>query len=88
MVHSPPLFRWRAIKGASFYNVQLYYGARKVLSRWPSTARLRLGRTWTYEGQNLRLKKGTYHWYVWPGFGPRLKGRYGQLLGESTFRVG
>ena len=88
VVHSPPLFRWRAIKRASFYNVQLYYGARKVLSRWPSTARLRLGRTWTYEGQNLRLKKGTYHWYVWPGFGPRLKGRYGQLLGESTFRVG
>ena len=88
VVHSAPLFRWRAIKRASFYNVQLYDGARKVLSRWPRTARLRLGRTWTYEGQNLRLKKGTYHWYVWPGFGPRLKGRYGQLLGESTFRVG
>ena len=88
VVHSPPLLRWRAIKRASFYNVQLYYGARKVLSRWPRAARLRLGRTWAYEGQNLRLKKGTYHWYVWPGFGPRLKGRYGQLLGESTFRVG
>ena len=57
-------------------------------SSWPSTARLRLGRTWAYEGQNVSLKKGTYHWYVWPGFGPRLKGRYGQLLGDSTFRVG
>ena len=88
IVHSPPLFRWRAIRKASFYNVQLYLGGRKVLSRWPSTARLRLGRTWAYEGQDLRLGKGTYHWYVWPGFGPRLKGRYGQLLGESTFRVG
>jgi hypothetical protein len=88
VVHSPPLFRWRAINKASFYNVQLYLGGRKVLSSWPSTARLRLGRTWAYEGQNVSLKKGTYHWYVWPGFGPRLKGRYGQLLGESTFRVG
>jgi hypothetical protein len=88
VVHSPPLLGWLAIKKASFYNVQLYYGARKVLSRWPRTARLRLGRTWTYAGQDLRLKKGTYHWYVWPGFGPRLKGRYGQLLGESSFRVG
>ncbi len=88
VVHSPPLFRWSAIKRASYYNVQLYHGARKVLSRWPGTARLRLGRTWTYQRQNLRLRKGTYHWYVWPGFGPRLKARYGQLLGESTFRVG
>jgi hypothetical protein len=88
VVHSPPLLRWSAIKRASYYNVQLYYGARKVLSRWPSTARLRLGRTWTYGRQSLRLKKGTYRWYVWPGFGPRLKARYGQLLGESTFRVG
>jgi hypothetical protein len=87
VVHSPPLFLWRAIKSASFYNIQLYYGARKVLSRWPNTARLRLGRTWSYEGKNLRLEKGTYHWYVWPGFGPRLKSRYGQLLGEGTFRV-
>ena len=88
VVHSPPLFLWRAIKSASFYNIQLYYGARKVLSRWPRTARLGLARTWAYEGRNFQLKKGTYHWYVWPGFGPRLKGHYGQLLGESTFRVG
>jgi hypothetical protein len=87
VLHSPPLFRWDPIEGATFYNLQLYYGSRKVLSIWPKTARLRLGRHWTYQGRRLELKKGTYHWYVWPGFGSRSKGRYGGLVGESTFRV-
>ena len=42
---------------------------------------------WTYEDAGFRLEKGTYRWYVWPGFGARSKGAYGQLLGTSTFVV-
>ena len=86
-VRLPPLLVWAGVSKATFYNVQLYYGARKVLSAWPNSAKLKLSRSWPYEGRRVRLKKGSYRWYVWPGFGPRSKARYGQLLGQSGFRV-
>jgi hypothetical protein len=75
------------VSKATFYNVQLYYGAQKVLSAWPNSAKLKLSRNWGFEGRRVRLKKGSYRWYVWPGFGPRSKARYGHLLGQSGFRV-
>jgi len=87
-VHAPPRLVWARVSKATFYNVQLYYDARKVLSIWPNSAKLKLPRSWRYEGRRYRLRKGSYRWYVWPGFGPRSKARYGQLLGQSGFRVG
>jgi hypothetical protein len=87
-VHAPPRLVWARVSKATFYNVQLYYGARKVLSIWPNSAKLKLLRSWRYEGRRYRLRKGSYRWYVWPGFGPRSRPRYGQLLGQSGFRVG
>jgi hypothetical protein len=87
VVRTPPRLVWDAIVKSTFYNVQLYYGARKVLSAWPNHARLRLTRRWSYLGSRFQLKKGTYRWYVWPGFGPRSKSRYGQLLGQGSFGV-
>ena len=86
VVHSPPLLRWTPVRGATFYNVQLYYKGEKVLSTWPARARQQLTRRWTY-GRHFSLKKGLYVWYVWPGFGPRAKSHYGQLLGQGSFRV-
>jgi len=88
VVHSPPLLVWEAVVKATFYNVQLYYAGRKVLSAWPNAARLKMQRKWFYAGHRFQLKKGLYRWYVWPGFGPRARGHYGQLLGQGTFRVG
>jgi len=87
-VHAPPILLWAGVRKATFYNVQLYYRGRKVLSTWPKSARLKLSRSWRYEGRRFRLRKGSYQWYVWPGFGPRSKARYGQLLGQSGFKVG
>jgi hypothetical protein len=94
---SPPVLRWVAVRGATYYNVQLWYlpggGQKKavkgvkILSVWPSTTKLRLQRRWTFEGNAFRLLPGRYQWYVWPGFGKRSAKRYGQLLGESTFTV-
>jgi hypothetical protein len=78
---------WSAVRRTSFYNVQLYYRTRKVLSAWPNVAKLGVKRTWLYADRRYRLKNGVYHWYVWPGFGPRAKARYGQLLGQGTFIV-
>jgi hypothetical protein len=87
VVKAPPLLRWAPPRLATYYNVQVFYGPQKVLSAWPSRARQQLTRSWSYQGRSIRLRKGTYRWYVWPGFGPRSAARYGQLLGTSTFRI-
>jgi hypothetical protein len=96
-VPSPPLLRWTAVRGATYYNVQLWFlsvsGQKqavkgvKVLSAWPSTTKLQLRRSWRFEGRRVRLLPGRYQWYVWPGFGKLSAQRYGQLHGESTFTV-
>ena len=87
-VHAPPLLVWAGVRKATFYNVQIYYRGRKVLSTWPNSAKLKLSRSWRYQGRRFQLRKGSYQWYVWPGFGPRSKARYGQLLGQSGFKFG
>jgi hypothetical protein len=46
-----------------------------------------LARRWTYGGHRFSLRRGLYVWYVWPAFGPKAHSRYGQLLGQGTFRV-
>ena len=72
---------------ASYFNVQVWRGNRKLLSAWPDAARYRLSRSWTYEGRVERLVPGVYTWYVWPGIGTRAAARYGPMLGKSTFIV-
>ena len=86
-VRAPARLRWRPVRKASFYNVQLFRGGRKVLSTWPRAANLRLGRSCEYRGRRYRLKGGRYTMYVWPGFGPLAHSRYGRLLGQSSFVV-
>jgi hypothetical protein len=86
--HAAPTMRWRGVPGASYYNMQLFRGGRKVLSAWPQRPRWRLARHWTYGNRPQTLAKGSYTWYVWPAFGPRARAAYGQLLGQSSFRVG
>jgi hypothetical protein len=86
-VTKPPLLVWAAKRGASYYNVILVRG-RRVFSAWPVRARLQLSRAWTYRGRRYKLRPGTYSWFVWPGHGPLAAGRYGKLLGGSTFTFG
>ncbi|HEX9351315.1 MAG TPA: hypothetical protein VF877_08590, partial [Gaiellaceae bacterium] len=87
VVKAPPLLMWEGVPKASYYNVQLYYGGRKVLSAWPNKTKLRTTRSWAYEARRYELKSGLYRWYVWPGFGSRSQAHYGQLLGQGTFAV-
>jgi hypothetical protein len=87
-VHGAPLLAWRPAPKARYYNVQLWLDGRAIGSWWPGRARLRLPSRWRFGGESHRLEAGTYTWYVWPGRGPRRLGRYGQMLGKSTFVVG
>jgi hypothetical protein len=84
---APPTLTWTPIRGASYYNVQLYAFGGKVLSMWPSRAKLQLPRKWSFDGHRYRLKPGRYRWFVWPGFGKRSAGRYGHRIGTGSFVV-
>jgi len=86
-VTRPPLLRWRPVRGATYYNVQLYRAGRKVLTAWPTQTRLQLRAQWRFNGRAQRLEPGVYRWYVWPGRGQITARRYGKVLGSSTFVV-
>jgi hypothetical protein len=83
----PPLLRWTPVRGATYYNLQLSRLGRKMLSTWPTRARYRVKKHWSYGGRKWRLAPGKYRWIVWPGFGKRSKADYGRRIGASTFRV-
>src|ERR671923_138736 len=86
-VTSPPLLRWRPVRRATYYNVQLYRAGRKLLTAWPRRTSLQLRSSWRFAGREQRLTPGTYRWYVWPGYGPTSARKYGRMLGTSTFVV-
>jgi hypothetical protein len=86
-IRTAPTFRWAGVRGAAFYNIQLWRNGEKVLSTWPGKARQVLSSRWSYRGRRHSLSPGVYVWYVWPGFGRRTRARYGHLLGYASFRV-
>ena len=86
-VRAGDVLAWAPVKGASYYNVQIYRGSHKVLSSWPTAPHLALPRSWSFDGKHDRLAPGRYRWYVWPGRGPLRAARYGRLLGGSSFVV-
>jgi hypothetical protein len=83
----PPMLRWPKVNGATYYNVQLYRGKRKVFSTWPKGTQLRLRRNVRFNGHDVTLGRGRYRWYIWPGLGKRSEHRYGDLAGQSTFVI-
>jgi hypothetical protein len=86
-LRKPPKLVWTRNAEASYYNVQLFRGEKKILSTWPVGASLKLKRSWKYQGKRYTLTKGTYRWYVWPGFGTRANVDYGELLGSNSFEI-
>ena len=83
----PPKLMWSRNSEAAYYNVQLFRGNIKILSFWPLKPALALKRTWKYQGRRYTLTRGTYRWYVWPGFGARAKVDYGEMLGARSFQI-
>ena len=82
---SSPVFAWKPDRKARYYNLQLWLDGRPVGSWWPSPTHLSLPSRWQWDGAARHLERGDYTWYVWPGRGPKRLGRYGPLLGKSTF---
>ena len=87
-VAGPPLLQWVPVRGARYYNVQLFRGKHKILSAWPRRPRLQLTPAWWFHGRYQRLIPGTYRWYVWPGEGRRAERRYGPRIGRRSFVIG
>jgi hypothetical protein len=86
-VAGPPRLTWTPVRGARYYNVQLFRNGTKILSKWPRQASLQLKPKWRFHGRRYRLKPGEYRWYVWPGKGPRAENRYGRMVGKRSFTV-
>jgi hypothetical protein len=88
IVSRAPMLRWTKVRGAGYYNVQLFRRGRKILSVWPSRPHLQLDRKWRYAGRRHRLAAGEkVRWFVWPGRGPRVRNDYGPLVGSRTFTL-
>jgi hypothetical protein len=85
-IRAPRRFVWRAVEGADYYNIQFWRNGKK-LSAWPVRPRFLLRRSWRFEGKLHRLAPGTWHVYVWPGFGDKDDARYGDLHVDATFVV-
>jgi hypothetical protein len=83
----PPLLAWTAVRGARYYNVQIFRSGHKILSAWPRKASLQLKAKWRFRGKHRRLKPALYRWYVWPGLGARREHRYGNLIGRRSFTI-
>jgi hypothetical protein len=86
-VNGTRMLDWRRVKGADYYNVQVFRNGRKILSAWPRFSQLRLKKHWKFRGVRRNLSAGIYRWYVWPGFGARSAHRYGKLITQKRFKI-
>lgn len=81
-----PTLRWGAVRGAGYYNVQLFRGSKRIFAAWPTMHQVGLPASWKWSGHVFRLTPGRYRWYVWAGFGPRKSSRY-RIVGSARFVI-
>ena len=75
---SSRMLTWKATKGTTYYNVQVFHNGKRVLVGWPSKA--------SYRIPAGKLKAGTYVWYVWPAVQHKDSSpTFGKLIGRATF---
>jgi hypothetical protein len=86
-VHARPLFAWKPAKNARYYNFQLWVDGHQAGSWWPARARLRLPARWSYNARRTARARHVHVVRV-AGSRPAELGRYGALLGKSSFVVG
>ena len=83
---SRPILRWKRVRGASYYHVQLFHGSKRVFAAWPVRNELGLPAKWRWSGKRRRLSPGLYRWYVWAGVGRRSFAHY-ETIGSAKFMV-
>jgi hypothetical protein len=81
-----PILRWGRVRGAGYYNVQLFRGSKRIYAVWPTMHQVGLRATWKWSGHRFRLRPGRYRWYVWAGFGARSLAHY-RAVGSARFEV-
>jgi hypothetical protein len=81
-----PILRWAAVRGATYYHVQLFRGSKRILALWPSGHQVGLPAAWKWSGRRYRLGPGRYRWYVWAGIGSRAFANY-KTIGSAQFIV-
>ena len=81
-----PILRWQRVKGARYYNVQLFRGRKRVLAAWPGAHQFGVPKAWKWDRRTHRLLPGHYRWYVWAGFGARSFAQY-KAVGSAEFIV-
>lgn len=75
-----PVFSWVAVRGATYYDFELFRGAERVFTGRPREPRLTLPSTWTYAGRRFTRAPGSYRWLVRPVFHANTKTRYGPAI--------
>ena len=76
-----PHLAWKAVKGADYYQVQVFGKGKRVAIAWVKTTSFNVPRA--------KLQKDVlYTWYVWPGDGAIKAGKFGKLIGKSSFFYG
>jgi len=75
-----PVFSWVAVRGATYYDFELFRGAERVFTARPRQPRLTLPSTWTYAGRRFSRAPGSYRWLVRPVFHANAKTRYGPAI--------
>jgi hypothetical protein len=70
---------WPAARRASYYNVQVFEGKRRIVNAWPAQSTLLL-KAGTLEPGRL------YTWYAWPAFGDGRAAHFGALLARASLR--
>ena len=100
VLSAAPLVKWKPVKGAKYYNAQIWFepagagravlasaAARKVMSVWPTKTSFKMKKSWRFGGKKFTLKQGRYLLYIWPGVGPKSANRYGKLLVQAEFTI-
>ena len=72
-----PTISWHPVAGASYYNLVLWRGHRRILDLWPTSTRVLLPGAWDYHGVRGSVSPGRYLWFAYPGFGAKTSAHYG-----------
>jgi len=82
-----PTISWQRVAGASYYNLVVWRGHRRILDLWPTSTRVILPGAWDYRGKRGSVSPGRYLWFAYPGFGAKTSAHYGTPVQNGVLIV-